>query len=105
MTPSSVFERLLRSLARLRAIQLFGIFLCWFVFWTAVIYVALNEIVPADDQPEPGTLAPALMAAFGALFAFLTAFGINLEWGHHRDAEQTIGKEADAALRIAWASE
>lgn len=105
MSPSSLFARLLRSLARLRGIQLFGIFLGWFFLWTAAIYVVLDETVPADDQSNLGTLATALMTAFGALFAFLTAFGINLEWGHHRDAEQTIGKEADAALRMAWASE
>jgi hypothetical protein len=105
MSPSSVSARLLRSLARLRGIQLFGIFLGWFALWTGAIYVVLDEIVPANDQPDLGTLATALMTAFGTLFAFLTAFGINLEWGHHRDAEQTIGKEADAALRMAWASE
>jgi hypothetical protein len=105
MTPSSYFAGILRSLARLRGIQLFGIFLGWFVLWSAAIYLLLDEIVPAEDQPNLGTLATSLMTAFGALFAFLTAFGINLEWGHHRDAEQTIGKEADAALRMAWASE
>ncbi len=57
------------------------------------------------DQKALATLAASLMTAFGALFAFLTAFGISIEWGHHRDAEQTIGVEADAALRLAWASE
>lgn len=80
-------------------------FLAWFVAWSAAIYLLLDQTVPAADQEAIADLAAALMTAFGALFAFLTAFGINIEWGHHRDAEQTIGKEADAALRLAWASE
>lgn len=105
MSPSSVMARILRRLARLSGLELFGIFLAWFVFWSAVIYVVLDELLSGYDQSGLGDLAASLMTAFGALFAFLTAFGINLEWGHHRDAEQTIGKEADAALRMAWASE
>ena len=105
MNPGSVLDDLLRRLARIRGMELFGIFLAWFVVWSAAVYIVLNEIVPAPDQTDLGTLAASLMTAFGALFAFLTAFGINLEWGNHRDAEQTIGKEADAALRLAGASE
>src|SRR5262245_10142657 len=105
MLQRSLLDDVLRRLARIRGIELFGIFLAWFVIWSAAVYIVLNEIVPAHDQNNLGVLAASLMTAFGALFAFLTAFGINLEWGNHRDAEQTIGKEADAALRLAWASE
>ncbi len=105
MSPTSLASRLLRALARLRGFELFGLLLIWFVVWSAAIYVFLDKIVPVGDQDDLGTLAGSLMTAFGALFAFLTAFGINLEWGHHRDAEQTIGREADAGLRLAWASE
>ncbi len=105
MARNTWFTSLLRTLARLRGIQLFGIFLAWFVVWTAAIYFLLDQSLSGPDQTSLGSLATSLMTAFGALFAFLTAFGINMEWGHHRDAEQTIGKEADAALRMAWASE
>ena len=45
------------------------------------------------------------MGALGALFAFLTAFVITIEWGQRRDTEKTIGLEADACVRLAWASE
>jgi hypothetical protein len=104
MSPGSLFARLLRTLARLGGIPLFGIFLVWFVAWTVGLYFALDQTLPSSDQTGLGSLAGSLMTAFGALFAFLTAFEINLEWGHHRDAEKTVGKEADAALRMAWAS-
>ncbi len=45
------------------------------------------------------------MTAFGALFAFLTAFVITIEWNQHRDVEKTVGEEADACVRLIWASE
>src|SRR5690554_3044653 len=99
MSARARFVRLLRALLRRGGAQLFGMFLAWFIAWSAAIYLLLDQTVPAADQEAIADLAAALMTAFGALFAFLTAFGINIEWGHHRDAEQTIGKEADAALR------
>jgi hypothetical protein len=105
MSPTSVVARVLRALTSLAGLRLFGVFFAWFAFWSSVIYVLLDTIVPGNEQDDLATLATALMTAFGALFAFLTAFGINIEWGHHRDAEKTIGKEADAALRLAWVSE
>jgi hypothetical protein len=105
MSLTSIAARILRALASRAGLQLFGIFLAWFAFWSGLVYVVLDDIVPANEQDDLASLATALMTAFGALFAFLTAFGINIEWGHHRDAEQTIGKEADAALRLAWVSE
>jgi hypothetical protein len=105
MDPTSLLVRVLRTLARIPGLALFALFLVWFVLWSGAVYLLLDQELSGADQSGLGRLASSLMTAFGALFAFLTAFGINLEWGHHRDAEQTIGKEADAALRMAWASE
>ena len=105
MSPTSIAARILRMLTGLAGLRLFSVFLVWFAAWSAFAYVLLDRLVPVNEQDDFAVLATSLMTAFGALFAFLTAFGINIEWGHHRDAEQTIGKEADAALRLAWVSE
>jgi Protein of unknown function (DUF4239) len=100
-----VLARVIRWLSRRHARELLGISLAWFVVWTITALAVLEAIVPADDQADLSSVASSLMTAVGALFAFLTAFIITIEWGHRRDAEQTVGSEADASVRLAWASE
>jgi hypothetical protein len=105
MAPDALLSRLVRRLARLSSTALFGLFLGWFVAWSIVAYLVLDAIISDAHQEDLATLSASLMTAFGALFAFLTSFVIASEWGQHRDAEHTLGTEADAWVRMAWASE
>ena len=99
------FDRFVRWVAGRRSGTLFALFLVWFVAWTAVAYLVLDAIVADQHQEGLATIAAPLMTAFGALFAFLTAFVITIEWNQHRDVEKTVGEEADACVRLIWASE
>jgi len=105
MATGSWLGRLVRWLAGRTSVALFGMFLAWFAVWTALAYLVLDTVIPAQDQADLGTIAGPLMGALGALFAFLTAFVITTEWGQHREAEHTVGMEADACVRLAWISQ
>jgi len=96
--------RLVRWLARRPSAALFAMFLTWFAGWTVAAYVVLDEVIGSESQADLAPVAGPLMGALGALFAFLTAFAITTEWGQHREAENTIGMEADACIRLAWIS-
>jgi hypothetical protein len=105
MASGSGLGRLVRWLAGRTSAALFGMFLAWFVVWTASAYLVLDTVISAQDQADLGTIAGPLMGALGALFAFLTAFVITTEWGQHREVEHTVGMEADACVRLAWISQ
>jgi len=105
MSPRSRTGRGLRWLSSLSARQLFGLSFAWFVAWTAFVYIVLDSLITDQHQEGLATIASSLMTAFGALFAFLTAFVITIEWNQHREVEHTIGTEADASVRLAWASD
>ena len=98
------FDRFVRWIAGRRSGTLFALFLVWFVFWTAVAYLILDAVVADQHQEGLAQIAAPLTTAFGALFAFLTAFVITIEWNQHRDVEKTIGEEADASVRLIWAA-
>jgi hypothetical protein len=105
MATGSWLGRLMGWLAGRTSAALFGMFLGWFAVWTALAYLVLDTVIGAQDQADVGTIAGPLMGALGALFAFLTAFVITTEWGQHREAEHTVGMEADACVRLAWISQ
>jgi len=105
MASRSWLGRLVRWFAGRTSAALFGMFLAWFAVWTAAAYLVLDTVVRAQDQGDLGTIAGSLMGALGALFAFLTAFVITIQWGQHREAEHTVGMEADACVRLAWISQ
>jgi hypothetical protein len=105
MASGSGLGRLVRWLAGRTSVALFGMFLAWFAVWAALAYLVLDTVISAQDQADLGTIAGPLMGALGALFAFLTAFVITTEWGQHREAEHTVGMEADACVRLAWISQ
>jgi hypothetical protein len=105
MASGSWLGRLVRSLVGRTWAALFGMFLTWFAVWTAVAYLVLDKVISAPAQADVETIAGPLMGALGALFAFLTAFVITTEWGQHREAEHTVGMEADACVRLAWISQ
>ena len=104
MANQSWLGRLVRWLAGQSSAALFAMFLVWFAVWTIAAYLVLDEIIGTETQTDLVPIAGSLMGALGALFAFLTAFAITTEWGQHREAENTIGMEADACLRLAWIS-
>ena len=105
MSPRSRTGRAVRWLSGLSAKSLFGLSFALFLAWTALIYGVLDTIIADKHQEGLATIAASLMTAFGALFAFLTAFVITIEWNQHREVERTIGTEADASVRLAWASD
>jgi hypothetical protein len=96
--------RLVRWLAGRPSAALSGVLLAWFAIWTVAAYGSLDAVIGAAARDDLKTVAGSLMGALGALFAFLTAFVITLEWGQHREAEHTVGMEADACVRLAWIS-
>ena len=105
MASQSWLGRLVRWLAGRTSAALFGLFLAWFAVWSVAAYLVLDAVVGARDQADLGTIAGPLMGALGALFAFLTAFVITIQWGQHRETEHTVGMEADACVRLAWISQ
>jgi hypothetical protein len=105
MCDRSWLGRVVRWLAGRPSGALFGTFLAWFAVWTAAAYLLLDAAIGTKGQGDLGVIAGSLMGALGALFAFLTAFVITIEWGQHREAERTVGMEADACVRLAWISQ
>lgn len=105
MANQSRLGRLLRWLAGRSSAAIFAMSLGWFVAWSVLVYLVLDDNVGSMRQEDLAAIAGSLMGALGALFAFLTAFVITIEWGQHRDTEKTVGLEADACVRLAWASE
>jgi hypothetical protein len=105
MANQSWLGRLVRWLAGRPSAALFGMFLGWFTAWTVAVYLVLDAVIGAQDQADLGAIAGSLMGALGALFAFLTAFVITIQWGQHRETEHTVGMEADACVRLAWISQ
>lgn len=97
--------RWLRRLSHLSSATLFATFLVWFLAWTAVALTVIDVVVSTERQAELADIAGPLIPALGALFAFVTGFTVASDWSQHRDAEQTVGTEAGAALRLAWASQ
>ena len=104
MANRSWLGQLVGWLAGRPSAALFGMFLAWFAVWTTAAYLLLDAVIGSRDQGDLGIIAGSLMGALGALFAFLTAFVITIEWGHHREAEHTVDMEADACIRLAWIS-
>ena len=98
----SLIGRFVRWLAGQSSVALFAMFLAWFAVWTIAAYLVLDAVIGAKAQGDLGIAAGSLMGALGALFAFLTAFVITIEWSQHREAEHTLGMEADACIRLAW---
>ena len=102
MASRSWIGRLVRWLAGRSSAALFAMFLAWFAAWTVAVYLLLDAVIGGKAQGDLGIAAGSLMGALGALFAFLTAFVITIEWSQHREAEHTVGMEADACIRLAW---
>ncbi len=99
------FEAWLSGLSARSSPVLFGGFLVWFVGWSVVVDVTFDAVVDELDQPTVAATAGQLMPAVGVLFALLTAFVITNQWNRSRNAEQVVGREADAAIRLALASQ
>lgn len=100
------FETWLEGLAGWPAPRLFGGFLAWFMGWSVFVGVLMHNLIPisAADEADLATIASRLMPVVGTLFALLTAFVITNQWNRSRDAEQTVGEEADASVRLALAT-
>jgi hypothetical protein len=101
----SWFEQWLAGLSALPSPALFGAFLVWFVGWTVLVAVVLEQLVDPEDQPAMADVAGQLVPAVGVLFGLLTAFVITNQWNRTRTAEGVVGAEADAAVRFALATQ
>jgi hypothetical protein len=104
MANRSWLGRLVGWLAGRSSADLFAMFLAWFAVWSAAAYLLLDSVIGGKGERDLGIVAGSLTGALGALFAVLTAFVITTEWGYHREAERTVGMEADACVRLAWIS-
>jgi hypothetical protein len=98
------FELWLEGLAGWSAPRLFGGFLAWFMGWSVLVGVLMHNAIPDSQEADLATIAGRLMPVVGSLFALLTAFVITNQWNRSRDAEKTVGKEADASVRLALAT-
>lgn len=99
------FEDWLTGLSGTSSPVLFGGFLVWFVGWTVLVGVVLERLVDEADEPALAETAGRLVPAVGVLFALLTAFVITNQWNRSRSAEEVVGSEADACIRLALASQ
>lgn len=99
------FESWLSGLSATSSPALFGGFLLWFVSWSVLASLAARAVVQPASRPELEAAAGRLIPAVGVLFALLTAFVITNQWNRSRTAEQIVGGEADACVRLALASQ
>ena len=65
---------------------------------------AFHRYLNADQRDKAGITAAAYMTALGSLFAILTGFLINSEYGTLRQAQDVVAIEVSAASRLAYAS-
>jgi len=98
-------EAWLTSLSDWSSPALFGGFLVWFVGWTFLVGIIYSLVVDVPNRPAVAAVAGQLTPAAGVLFALLTAFVITTHWNRTRRAEEVVGSEADAGLRLAMASQ
>lgn len=98
---TSPLTRVVQALTDRPAGVLFLGFLGWFAVWTVVAEVVLRAMVPEASAEDVALVARGVVPALGAVFAFLTGFAINTEWGLLRDAQHAVELEADAAARVA----
>ena len=86
----------------------------WWVLVVGLLAVCFGTVAltrwyvhrwPEDRRVQAAALATTLMAVFGALFAFLSAFLITNEWTQHNTAETAIANESAAVARLAWAAD
>ena len=74
------------------------------MFIAAALAFAFHRYLPGDSAEKAGITAAAYMTALGSLFAILTGFLINSEYGTLRQAQDVVAVEVSAASRLAYAS-
>jgi len=65
---------------------------------------AFGRYLRGDTAEKAGVTAAAYMTALGSLFAILTGFLINSEYGTLRQAQDVVAVEVSTASRLAYAS-
>ena len=66
--------------------------------------LAFARLLDDPQREKAGMTAAAYMTALGSLFAILTGFLINSEYGTLRDTQRIVGQEVASASRLAYAS-
>lgn len=99
------FERGLAGLSSWGSLALFACFLAWFGLWTVIAALTAEWLFVDADQGELSAASAEMLPALGVLFSFLTGFVISSQWNRSRSAEGVAGSEADAAVRLALASQ
>jgi len=66
--------------------------------------LAFSRFLGDRERDKAGMTAAAYMTALGSLFAILTGFLINSEYGTLRDTQRIVGQEVSSASRLAYAS-
>ena len=70
----------------------------------AGMVLAFGRYLRGDAAEKAGVTAAAYMTALGSLFAILTGFLINSEYGTLRQTQDVVAVEVSAASRLAYAS-
>jgi hypothetical protein len=70
-----------------------------------LVHLSLHRLVRPGHRESIGVTAAAYMTAVGSLFAILTGFLINAEYGNLRHTQDLIADEASGATRLAWATQ
>lgn len=72
------------------------------IIFALVAVLATARAFPADRREGIGITAAAYMTVLGSLFAILTGFLINTEYGTLRQAQNLVGVEMAAASQVAY---
>lgn len=93
----------MNALTSLGSLQIVALSLIGIVLFSLVSVLLIRRLVPARAEGA-GTTAAAYMTALGSLFAILTGFLINSEYGTLRQTQNVVGREVAAASQLAYAT-
>lgn len=72
------------------------------IAFALVAVLAAARVLPVDRREGVGLTAAAYMTVLGSLFAILTGFLINTEYGTLRQAQNLVGVEMASASQVAY---
>jgi hypothetical protein len=91
------------ALTSLGSVQIIALCLIGIGTVGLVALILIRRLVPVRAEGA-GMTAAAYMTALGSLFAILTGFLINSEYGTLRQTQNVVGREAAAASQLAYAT-
>lgn len=74
------------------------------LMYALLMLIFLRTVIRGEGRERAGATAVAYMTVLGSLFAILTGFLINSEYGTLRQAQNQVGLEVAAASQLGYAS-